>query len=542
MNPKFDLTAYADRLYAAALRRAGDSFAAEEIAQETFLAALQSLHRGKRPDDLWAWLQGILAHKHAEWLRQKYNQPTLCIDDCALSIADDTDFFADADNREQLEALRRAVGYLARTHREVIVRFYLRGEPIEQIAAALGIPAGTVKSRLHTGRQQLREGVTTMKENYVKQSYAPERLTIGFSGVSGQNGSPSGLVDENDRLAQNILILAYPKPVTEAELAAMLGIPAPYIEPVVERLIEGELMARTDGGRVYTDFIVYTFADQTATLERQIRLAATQFDCFWDRIEPALAELREQAYYLRQSAHARAKLELHFVVKLLHKSMTMTELPQTLEEYPYRKDGGRWYALGHRFASDDEAKATSVMHYRYSGEAGWGINNFRDTKHLELQRYDTILGQFPCDAAQAFSDIVKWLWEIHTGVAREDSAVGQHMLEGAGSLIKCGVLTREAGLALDIPVMTMEEYVAETRLIKAHRPKLCDAIRDIVHPVYKTGRVKLPSHLTDIPAWLQYLYCDHSLPMAVIHEAISRGRFLAGVDYPTPAAILVARQ
>ncbi|MBQ8396969.1 MAG: RNA polymerase sigma factor [Clostridia bacterium] len=540
MNQNYDLTAYADRLYAAALRRAGNSFAAEEIAQDTFLAALQSLHRGKQPDDLWAWLQGILAHKHAEWLRQKYNHPTLCIDDCALSLADDTDFFADEDNREQLEALRRAVGYLAHTHREVIVRFYLRGEPIEQIAAALGIPAGTVKSRLHTGRQQLREGVITMKENYVKQSYAPERLTIGFSGVSGQNGSPSGLVDENDRLAQNILILAYPKSVTEAELAAMLGIPAPYIEPVVERLVEGELMARTDGGRVYTDFIIYTFADQTATLDRQIQLAETQFDCFWNRIEPALAELREQAYYLRQSAHARAKLELHFVVKLLHKSMT--ELPKTLEEYPYRKDGGRWYALGHRFAGDEEANEPSVMRYRYSGEAGWGINNFRDAKHLELQRYDTILGQFPCDAEQMFSDVVKWLWEIHTGVARKDSAVSSQMLESAGVLIKCGVLTREGGLTLDIPVMTMQEYDAETRLIRAHRSALCDAIRDIVRPLYKIGRVKLPAHLTNIPAWQQYLYCDNSLPMAVIHEAIARGRFLSGVDYPIPAAILVAGQ
>ncbi len=59
-------------------------------------------------------------------------------------------------------------------------------------------------------------------------------------------------------LTQNVLILAYEKPVTETELAKALGTPTAFIEPIIEKMIAGELMKRTDSGKVYTDFIIYT--------------------------------------------------------------------------------------------------------------------------------------------------------------------------------------------------------------------------------------------------------------------------------------------
>lgn len=62
------------------------------------------------------------------------------------------------------------------------MRFYMRGETIEQIAQALRIPSGTVKSRLNTGRKQIREGVEKMK-TCTKQSYAPELLHLSCSGA-----------------------------------------------------------------------------------------------------------------------------------------------------------------------------------------------------------------------------------------------------------------------------------------------------------------------------------------------------------------------
>lgn len=65
-----------------------------------------------------------------------------------------------------------------------------------------------------------------------KQSYAPELLHLSCSGAVGLNKEPFSLVESTDTLAQNVLLLAYEKPVTAAELAHALGTPAAFIEPI----------------------------------------------------------------------------------------------------------------------------------------------------------------------------------------------------------------------------------------------------------------------------------------------------------------------
>ena len=91
-------------------------------------------------------------------------------------------------------------------------------------------------------------------ENYIKQSYEPDVLRMSCSGGVGLDGEPFSLVGGTDKLTQNVLILAYEKPVTETELAKALGTPTAFIEPIIEKMIAGELMKRTDSGKVYTDF------------------------------------------------------------------------------------------------------------------------------------------------------------------------------------------------------------------------------------------------------------------------------------------------
>lgn len=64
-----DITPFADEIYAAAVRKAKDALAAEDIAQETFLAAFQSIRRGKEPKNV------------RDWLRRKYHQPVVSFAD-----------------------------------------------------------------------------------------------------------------------------------------------------------------------------------------------------------------------------------------------------------------------------------------------------------------------------------------------------------------------------------------------------------------------------------------------------------------------------
>ena len=534
-----ELTEYAARLYAVAVKKIGDPYTAEDIVQETFLAALYAMKDGKQPDDLWHWLLRVLSNKYCDWLREKYGRPYISIEDYPVEIPDARQL--DDDSAQMLEDIRRMLGYLSKTHREVMVRFYMHGQTLEEIAQALELPVGTVKSRLHTGRRQVKEGVTAM-ENYTKQSYEPDRLSIACSGEIGLHGEPFSLVDYEDLLSQNVLLLAYRKPVTETELAKALGVPVPFIEPIVKKMIHGELMRRTEGGKVYTDFIIYTDADRKATLAKQIEAVEKHFDVFWAGTEAALAALREKPYYIRQTASARAKLELHFAVKLLMnahigvRDLVTGNMPYS--EYPYRDGGGRWFAMGMHYAADHDSDSDQVLfRYGVSGEAGLRVQNFRDTKQLDLRKYDTSYARTP----SLFHDTeyVKWLYEIHTGVPREDSAVADRVLQTAGELIDCGVLRQDGGLALDIPVLTFQEGCEYHALGSAYNEALAADIREVLLPVFESGYVKLPPHLKSVPKWQQYMYCGDSVPMIVLDTARKKGLFLQGVEDPLPAAMLI---
>ena len=539
MNRQIDLSGYVDKLYSAAIRKARDAYVAEDITQETFLAALGQLSRGKRPENVWAWLLGILSNKYCDWLREKYHKPQISLEDYPYEIPQE--IFTDDDSEEKLEAIRRELGYLASIHREVMVRFYMRGQSLEKISADLQIPVGTVKSRLNIGRQHVRKGVADM-DNYKKQSYEPDMLHITCAGASGIHQEPFSLVPSSDKLAQNILILAYPKPVTEVELAKALGVSAAFVEPVVKKLVESELMCRTDGGKVYTDFIIYTDGDRRDTLNRQLALVEENFPLFWKDVEEGLKRLRERDYFKRQTEHAKAKLELHFCVKVLMNMHIMVREEVTgkmsYAEYPYRRDGGRWIAMGMQHPADyrneDDAE---FLKYDVSGENGVEDRNFRDTKSIELRVYDTWLGKYPDPLGM--EQHVKWFYELLEKVPCEKSAVETDMLQFADSFLESGILKRNETLELDIPVLSGDEYRDECGLATEYEEKAAESIREILLPIFESGYVKLPGHLNSVPNWQRYMFCGNSVPMAVIHKAIKEKLFLSGVDYPVPATLLV---
>ena len=161
MENQYDLSGYVDRLYSAAVKKARDTYIAEDITQETLLAACSQLARGKQPHNLWAWLLTILSNRYSDWLREKYNRPQVSFEEYPFEIAEENK--PQDDSAKMLEAVLRELGYLARIHREVMVLFYLHSHSVDQIAEELGIPSGTVKSRLSRARALLKQ---TLKEEW----------------------------------------------------------------------------------------------------------------------------------------------------------------------------------------------------------------------------------------------------------------------------------------------------------------------------------------------------------------------------------------
>jgi len=207
-------------------------------------------------------------------------------------------------------------------------------------------------------------------------------------------------------------------------------------------------------------------------------------------------------------------------------------------DYPYRKTGGRWIAMGQQYPSNyDFKKDQEFWRYAIDGEAGTWIRNFRDTKNIGLRHYGTELGKFPYRYFK--EEYVKWFYELMTNIPREKSSVGDHVLQAAEDLIESGILLKEPTIALNIPILNLTEYQDEKNLSRSYHKKLSQDIRDIYITLFEDGFVKLPSHLNSVPKWQQFMFCGDSVPMAVIHNAIERGLFLKDVDYPVPASVFV---
>ena len=177
-----DIEKFTHYLFSAALKKCGNFEDAEDLASEVILAALN--YHGEI-QDLKSWLSSVLNHKYYDMLRRKYKLPTISIQ----QVPEDTFLYEDNRPAEHefsptSEEIRREVAYLSGKYREVIVRHYLNGEKVQAIADSLGIPKGTVLSRLSTGREQMKKGFDSM-ERFEKQSYEPERLEISCNGSSG---------------------------------------------------------------------------------------------------------------------------------------------------------------------------------------------------------------------------------------------------------------------------------------------------------------------------------------------------------------------
>lgn len=141
-----------DCVYRFCARRIGIDFAAD-AAQETFLTAQKVIDRFAGRSDLKTWLLGIAHNECRRQARKRKLSPEplpLCEPSC-----DDPELGALVDR----EALRSAFAKLSPEHRHVVFLKEVEGMSYEEAAKILGVPEGTVKSRLHHAFLQLRRSL-----------------------------------------------------------------------------------------------------------------------------------------------------------------------------------------------------------------------------------------------------------------------------------------------------------------------------------------------------------------------------------------------
>ncbi|MCE5302291.1 MAG: sigma-70 family RNA polymerase sigma factor [Planctomycetaceae bacterium] len=144
-------------LWRCAATLAKDEHWAEDLVQETLVEAWRSMARFDGRCRWSAWLHGILRHRFLKGLRHRHAVGLASANALGQvqGPACPPDRFAEAS--EDAQQIRRAVASLPEEHRLVVELRFFEGATLDEIAAALGCPLGTIKSRLHYALEKLRQ-------------------------------------------------------------------------------------------------------------------------------------------------------------------------------------------------------------------------------------------------------------------------------------------------------------------------------------------------------------------------------------------------
>ena len=153
-----------DKIYRYVALRIGDKTEAEDMTQQVFLKALQSLSSFKwRGISFSAWLFRIAHNQVVDYLRKKTKQATTLLDESLVSSNSDPQLVAE--HKLDIEQLLSATKRLTEAQREVLSLRFAGGLPVAEVAKVMGKSQGAVKALQHSAIGALRKVLSLAEDN-----------------------------------------------------------------------------------------------------------------------------------------------------------------------------------------------------------------------------------------------------------------------------------------------------------------------------------------------------------------------------------------
>ena len=246
-------------------KRMSDRDKAQDVAQEIILEALRAKKANGGNDatgiisaetgssnisikNFYAWYWKMAANKIADSFRK--SDKSVCID-YADSILFSENKEEDVLSDEEIAELSELISHLAKIHRDVLIRFYLKEEGIKQIAQELNIPIGTVTGRLFDAKAHLKRRYQ-MKEKNPKKETARKFPKLDFIKYTQQEKEYAGI---NDSLTQSILYCCRLKEKSVKQISEEINASPVYIEDRIKNLLKFNFISEPEKNHYLATFI-----------------------------------------------------------------------------------------------------------------------------------------------------------------------------------------------------------------------------------------------------------------------------------------------
>lgn len=242
-----------EQTYLFCYKRLGNPEDARDLAQDILCEALQGLASGREIYHFQSWYWKLARNRYAVLMNHRNHQPTECpIEDYMDQLMFISDSVVDKIALEEdLSRMHAAISRLSKLHREILVQYYIKEQPVSAIANHLNIPEGTVKRRLFDARHQVRERMEKMP-NVTELSYAPHELELWMSqGISG-------IQSFQDLLGKQVLVCCYPKAQSANEISERIQVAPVYIEDKLIALEQAGVLKKAGNKKYLTNFIIFS--------------------------------------------------------------------------------------------------------------------------------------------------------------------------------------------------------------------------------------------------------------------------------------------
>ncbi len=240
-----------ENTYLFCVKRIADSEAAKDLAQDILYEAVRALSGGREITAFYSWYWKMARNKYADYIRHK-RSPDLPIESAGGIAADVPAPIERLIAEEDISALNYSLSRLASSYREIMIRFYLREQPVQSIADGLKIPLGTVKRRLFDARKKLKERFDNMN-NIGTSAYAPAQVDRFWGGSMSRAEKLMG----SSKIVPQIMVICRMEQKSVNDIADEMGIAPVYLEDILEKMTAEKLLITPAKGKYLSNCCVF---------------------------------------------------------------------------------------------------------------------------------------------------------------------------------------------------------------------------------------------------------------------------------------------